>query len=442
MRNIKFDNASNSYYELFEDGSRKYLGNMERIYALSDNKIEEGNFKLIPGTVDRYINFEGRYFAYGCESEVKLYIKYYTSALPCWTGNYKDLVVVKMSNERIRINNSRCYLRDIYQQVFSKEIEEERERIGREFYNENLKIWDLDFEETWKQIENSNFYMSSYLRVKYKNPITNYENLFCGIDAKCVIKLLDDHEETIPEHKYDTAEEDGYKPLKDENIAEIKVVYPKGRFISNGRYWKLFNEPWKPELNYRFDYTYEPILFGFTEMRQRFPEALNEYNSLFNSSFGNPQTLNWFYHYAKELWGYEPEVRSEWTINNLVGEEWRRLEDADHIFVSNFGRVATNQYRGVKGRTRLLKPFYCNGYATTQYENNKGRLIKIGIGRLVAKTFIPNPDHKEEVDHIDTVRDNNRVWNLHWVSHDENMRNPITKKNMSAAQKLRFSKGK
>ena len=177
-------------------------------------------------------------------------------------------------------------------------------------------------------------------------------------------------------------------------------------------------------------------------MRQRFPEALNEYNSLFNSSFGNPQTLNWFYHYAKELWGYEPEVRSEWTINNLVGEEWRRLEDADHIFVSNFGRVATNQYRGVKGRTRLLKPFYCNGYATTQYENNKGRLIKIGIGRLVAKTFIPNPDHKEEVDHIDTVRDNNRVWNLHWVSHDENMRNPITKKNMSAAQKLRFSKGK
>ena len=213
MRNIKFDDASKSYYELFENGSRKYLGNMEKNYALSDNKIEEGHFKLIPGTVDRYINFEGRYFTYGCESEAKLSIKYHTSPLPCWDGNYKDLVIVKMSNERVKINYSRYYLRDLYQQVFSKEIEEERERIGREFYNEKLNVWDLDFEETWKQIENSNFYMSSYLRVKYKNPITNYEELFCGVDAKSVIKLLDDHEEIIPEHKYDTAEKDGYKPL-------------------------------------------------------------------------------------------------------------------------------------------------------------------------------------------------------------------------------------
>lgn len=412
MRNIKFDDASKSYYELFENGSRKYLGNLEKNYALSDNKIEEGHFKLIPGTVDRYINFEGRYFTYGCESEAKLSIKYHTSPLPCWDGNYKDLVIVKMSNERVKINYSRYYLRDLYQQVFSKEIEEERERIGREFYNEKLNVWDLDFEETWKQIENSNFYMSSYLRVKYKNPITNYEELFCGVDAKSVIKLLDDHEEIIPEHKYDTAEKDGYKPLKDETVAEIRVVYPKGRFIYPGKYG--------------VDCAFDPIMYNRRVMKQKLSTALNEYNTLFDSRFGSPQMLNWFYHYAKELWGYEPEVKSEWTINNLVGEEWRRLKDADHIFVSNFGRVATIQFRGVKGRTRLLKPFYCNGYATTQYENNRGRLIKIGIGRLVAKTFIPNPDNKPECDHINTVRDDNRVWNLHWVSHDENMNNPIT----------------
>ena len=49
------------------------------------------------------------------------------------------------------------------------------------------------------------------------------------------------------------------------------------------------------------------------------------------------------------------------------------------------------------------------------------------VHRLVAETFIPNPDNKPEVDHINTDRCDNDVNNLRWVTRKENHNNPITK---------------
>lgn len=103
------------------------------------------------------------------------------------------------------------------------------------------------------------------------------------------------------------------------------------------------------------------------------------------------------------------------------------------------GKYQISSYGNVKSFTRK-NPFIMklttgksrgkNGklyYQISLYKDD-GSYKKVSISRLVAKHFIPNPENKPEVDHIDTDTLNNKVSNLRWVTREENMNNDKTSK--------------
>lgn len=84
--------------------------------------------------------------------------------------------------------------------------------------------------------------------------------------------------------------------------------------------------------------------------------------------------------------------------------------------VSTEGRIRKNSNRKILNPTQ--KP---TGYMQVNLFMSDGRRKKEYVHRLVALTFIPNPNHLPEVNHIDRVRDNNNVTNLEWVTRRENI---------------------
>ena len=83
--------------------------------------------------------------------------------------------------------------------------------------------------------------------------------------------------------------------------------------------------------------------------------------------------------------------------------------------ISNLGRVWS------KKSNRYMKPQKdACGYMRVQLYMGNGKARTEKVHRLVALAFIDNPDNLPEVNHINHIRDDNRVENLEWVTHKEN----------------------
>lgn len=94
---------------------------------------------------------------------------------------------------------------------------------------------------------------------------------------------------------------------------------------------------------------------------------------------------------------------------------WKKIDRNPNYSINENGEVRNDKTKHIKS------PFTNkgNGYLIVDlYQNNKSE--KVPIHRLVAEAFIPNPEKKATVDHIDGDRKNNSISNLRWATYSEN----------------------
>ncbi len=113
--------------------------------------------------------------------------------------------------------------------------------------------------------------------------------------------------------------------------------------------------------------------------------------------------------------------------NNLDDEVWKDIPGYEGIYqASTFGRIKAlskilKHWKGGDSlfKEAILRPRKAKGYVSVALYNN---LIRkdIDIHRLIALTFIPNPENKPEVNHKDGIKTNNKVGNLEWNTSKEN----------------------
>lgn len=111
-------------------------------------------------------------------------------------------------------------------------------------------------------------------------------------------------------------------------------------------------------------------------------------------------------------------------------EIWKPVVGYEGLYeVSNMGRVRSLERinkRGFNLSSKILKPtLNSGGYCIVGLFKN-GLQRKILVHRLVAECFLYNVENKPFIDHINTIRTDNRVENIRWVTTKENQNNPLT----------------